>query len=67
MSPAEAARTLDAAKALHSGRAHLRLVGSVDNPDADAVRKFVEHTTKVKAQMMAMERLLSNIVHKGAK
>jgi hypothetical protein len=35
MSPAEAARTLDAAKALHSGRAHLRLVGSVDNPDAD--------------------------------
>ncbi len=35
MSPAEAARTLDAAKALHSGRGHLRLVGSVDNPDAD--------------------------------
>ncbi|CAN1551013.1 Helix-turn-helix domain containing protein [Caulobacteraceae bacterium] len=35
MSPAEAARTLDAAKALHSGRAHLRLVGSIDNPDAD--------------------------------
>ena len=35
MSPAEAARTLDAAKALHTGRAHLRLVGSVDNPDAD--------------------------------
>ncbi|WP_313585980.1 helix-turn-helix domain-containing protein [Aquidulcibacter sp.] len=35
MSPAEAARTLDAARALHSGRAHLRLVGSVDNPDAD--------------------------------
>lgn len=35
MSPAEAARTLDAAKALHAGRAHLRLVGSVDNPDAD--------------------------------
>jgi hypothetical protein len=35
MSPAEAARTLDAAKALHSGRPHLRLVGSVDNPDAD--------------------------------
>jgi hypothetical protein len=35
MSPAEAARALDAAKALHSGRAHLRLVGSVDNPDAD--------------------------------
>jgi transcriptional regulator with XRE-family HTH domain len=35
MSPAEAARTLDAAKTLGSGRAHLRLVGSVDNPDAD--------------------------------
>lgn len=35
MSPAEAARTLDAVKALHSGRPHLRLVGSVDNPDAD--------------------------------
>ncbi len=35
MSPAEAARTLDAAKALHSGRGHLRLVGSVDDPDAD--------------------------------
>ena len=35
MSPAEAARTLDAAKTLHAGRAHLRLVGSVDNPDAD--------------------------------
>jgi hypothetical protein len=35
MSPAEAARTLDAAKALHAGRGHLRLVGAVDNPDAD--------------------------------
>jgi transcriptional regulator with XRE-family HTH domain len=35
MSPAEAARTLDAAKTLGSGRGHLRLVGSVDNPDAD--------------------------------
>lgn len=35
MSPAEAARSLDAAKALHAGRGHLRLVGSVDNPDAD--------------------------------
>ncbi|GBF57513.1 hypothetical protein PbB2_01180 [Candidatus Phycosocius bacilliformis] len=35
MSPAEAARTLDAAKALGHGRSHLRLVGSVDNPDAD--------------------------------
>jgi transcriptional regulator with XRE-family HTH domain len=35
MSPAEAARTLDAAKTLGSGRANLRLVGSVDNPDAD--------------------------------
>lgn len=35
MSPAEAARTLDAAKNFGSGRAHLRLVGSVDNPDAD--------------------------------
>jgi hypothetical protein len=35
MSPAEAARTLDAAKTLGSGRGHLRLVGSVDHPDAD--------------------------------
>jgi transcriptional regulator with XRE-family HTH domain len=35
MSPAEAARTLDAAKTLGSGRARLRLVGSVDSPDAD--------------------------------
>jgi cytoskeleton protein RodZ len=35
MSPAEAARTLDAAKTLGSGRGHLRLVGSVDSPDAD--------------------------------
>ena len=35
MSPAEAARTLDAAKILGSGRANLRLVGSVDSPDAD--------------------------------
>jgi hypothetical protein len=35
MSPAEAARTLDAAKTLGSGRSHLRLVGSVDSPDAD--------------------------------
>lgn len=35
MSPAEAARTLDAAKTLGSGRAQLRLVGSVDSPDAD--------------------------------
>jgi cytoskeletal protein RodZ len=35
MSPAEAARTLDAAKTLGSGRGYLRLVGSVDLPDAD--------------------------------
>ena len=35
MSPAEAARTLNAAKTLGSGRAQLRLVGSVENPDAD--------------------------------
>jgi Helix-turn-helix domain len=35
MSPAEAARSLDAAKTLGSGRGHLRLVGSVDHPDAD--------------------------------
>lgn len=35
MSPAEAARSLDAAKALGSGRGYLRLVGSVDQPDAD--------------------------------
>lgn len=35
MSPAEAARTLDTAKTLGAGRAQLRLVGSVDNPDAD--------------------------------
>ncbi len=35
MSPAEAARSLDAAKALHAGRVHLRLVGSIDHPDAD--------------------------------
>jgi Helix-turn-helix domain len=35
MSPAEAARTLDAAKTLGSGRGYLRLVGAVDSPDAD--------------------------------
>ncbi|GIU66935.1 helix-turn-helix domain-containing protein [Candidatus Phycosocius spiralis] len=35
MSPAEAARKLDAAKALGQGRARLRLVSSVDNPEAD--------------------------------
>jgi hypothetical protein len=35
MSPAEAARSLDAAKTLGSGRGHLRLVGSIDQPDAD--------------------------------
>jgi hypothetical protein len=35
MSPAEAARTLDAAKTLGSGRGRLRLVGSVENPSAD--------------------------------
>jgi cytoskeleton protein RodZ len=35
MSPGEAARTLDAAKTLGSGRGYLRLVGSVDSPDAD--------------------------------
>lgn len=35
MSPAEAARTLDAAKTLGTGRGRLRLVGSVDSPDAD--------------------------------
>lgn len=35
MSPGEAARTLDAAKTLGAGRGYLRLVGSVDSPDAD--------------------------------
>ncbi len=35
MSPAEAARTIGAAKTLGSGRGFLRLVGSVDSPDAN--------------------------------
>jgi hypothetical protein len=35
MSPAEAARSLDVARTLGSGRGHLRLVGSIDQPDAD--------------------------------
>jgi hypothetical protein len=35
MSPAEAARKLDAARALGQGRTRLRLVSSVDNPEAD--------------------------------
>jgi hypothetical protein len=35
MSPAEAARKLDAARALGPGRTRLRLVSSVDNPEAD--------------------------------
>jgi hypothetical protein len=35
MSPAEAARTIDAAKTLGSGRGYLRLVGSIDSPEAD--------------------------------
>lgn len=35
MSPAEAARSLDAAKTLGSTRPHLRLVGSIDTPEAD--------------------------------
>ncbi len=35
MSPGEAVRTLNAAKTLGSGRARLRLVGSVDTPEAD--------------------------------
>jgi transcriptional regulator with XRE-family HTH domain len=35
MSPAEAARTLDAARSPGSGKGYLRLVGSVDSPDAD--------------------------------
>jgi hypothetical protein len=35
MSPAEAARKLDAARSLGHGRTRLRLVSSVDNPEAD--------------------------------
>jgi transcriptional regulator with XRE-family HTH domain len=35
MSPAEAARSLDAAKTLGSMRPHLRLVGAIDTPEAD--------------------------------
>lgn len=35
MTPAEAARTLDSVRSKSSGTVHLRLVGSVDNPDAD--------------------------------
>jgi Helix-turn-helix domain len=34
MTPAEAARAIESARTIGSGRARLRLVGSVDNPDA---------------------------------
>lgn len=35
MSPAEAARTLDAARSPRAGKGYLKLVGSIDTPDAD--------------------------------
>ncbi|MEN9873605.1 MAG: hypothetical protein RL186_502 [Pseudomonadota bacterium] len=42
MSPAEAARTLDAARTLASGRGHLRLVSSIDTPTADGAGQILQ-------------------------
>ena len=57
MSPAEAARTLDAAKTLGSGRVHLRLVGSVDNPDADGPGKRLQLARQ--SQEMSIHQIAS--------
>jgi transcriptional regulator with XRE-family HTH domain len=57
MSPAEAARTLHAAKTLGSGRAHLRLVGSVDQPEADGPGMRLQQARQ--AQEMSIHQIAS--------
>jgi cytoskeletal protein RodZ len=57
MSPAEAARTLDAAKTLGSGRGYLRLVGSVDSPVADGPGARLQ--TARQSQEMSIHQIAS--------
>jgi cytoskeleton protein RodZ len=57
MSPAEAARTLDAARSPGSGKGYLRLVGSVDSPDADGPGQRLQAARK--AQEMSIHQIAS--------